>query len=354
MGLWREAFSCKASSGICLSDIDFLAIQDAWTSVEMDNQATAGVLGEFQTDFVALWRALPNKGFFFALTAAWLALFQFLGNSTFGYIDTPSLFRWMYNAYVTTTPTSDDGHGIIIPFLVLALFWWKRRELLSVPLRTWWPGLGFVAAGLVFHVIGYITQQPRISVLALFVGIYGLMGLAWGRAWLRSSIFPFFLFLFCIPLGSLAEPITFRLRLLVCYLVEILTHYLLGIDVIRVGTQLLDPSGSYQYEVAAACSGIRSLVAIFLLATVYGFMTFRSAWQRGLIMASAVPFAVLGNLLRMLLIIVTAAIAGQQAGNFVHENTLISLVPYVPAILGLLLAGRWLGRRGEPGREAGK
>jgi len=33
---------------------------------------------------------------------------------------------------------------------------------------------------LALHVLGYVTQQPRISIVALFLGIYALMGMAWG------------------------------------------------------------------------------------------------------------------------------------------------------------------------------
>lgn len=297
-------------------------------------------------DSMDCWRRLPNKAFFFVLLAAWLALFQFLGNAILGYVHTPSLFSWMIGAY--NNPSSDDAHGNFIPFLVVGLFWWKRRELLALPLRLWWPGLLILTAALLLHMAGYAVQQPYLSIAALFVGVYGLMGLAWGPAWLRHSLFPFFLFIFSVPLGQRAEFITFPLRRLVSWLSEQVSHWILGIDVIRVGTQLLDPSGSYGFDVEAPCSGMRSLIAVFLLATVYGFFVFRSPWKRLLLMALALPFAVLGNLARMLLIIVAAEYGGQSAGNYVHEGGplgIISLVPYVPAIIGLLLVGRWLENR---------
>ena len=317
--------------------------------------------GSFWQDTVDCWRRLPNKTFFFVLLAAWLALFQFLGNSILGYIHTPSLFSWMYEAYNSPNPANDDGHGNVIPFLVLALFWWKRKELLAQPLDVWWPGLGLLVPGMVLHIVGYDLQQPRISILALFTGIYGLMGLAWGRKWLKKSFFPFWLFAFSVPLGSAATAITFPLRLLVSWLVEVVAHWILGIDVIRAGTQLFDPSGTYQFDVEAPCSGIRSLVAIFLVATAYAFIAFRSSRKRVLLMALAPPFSVLGNLLRMLLIIVAAEIGGQSWGNYVHEGcpihlpfslplvgneiAVVNLVPYLPAFAGLFLAGRWLEKR---------
>ena len=312
-----------------------------------DNQTSTGWLA----DTVDCWRRLPNKGLFFALLAAWLAVFHFFGNSLLGYIHSPSLFTSLYAAYNNPNPASDDSHGNFIPFLVVGLFWWKRRELLALPLQIWWGGLLILVAGMVLHVLGYALQQPRLSIVALFTGIYGLMGLAWGREWLRKSLFPFFLFVFSIPLGGQADYITFPLRLLVCQLVEAVAHFVLGIDVIRMGTQLFDPLGAYQYDVAPACSGIRSLIAIFLLATVYGFITFRSPWKRLLLMASAFPLAVLGNLARMLFIIVAAEIGGQKWGNYIHESSLFSLIPYIPAIIGLLVIGRWMEKRPKPGKK---
>ena len=297
------------------------------------------------------WEQLPNKGFFFVLLVAWLAVFHFFGNSLLGYIHSPSLFTGLYAAYNNPNPASDDSHGNFVPFLVVGLFWWKRKELLALPLQIWWWGLLILVAGMVLHVSGYALQQPRLSIVALFTGIYGLMGLAWGREWLRKSVFPFFLFVFCIPLGGQADYITFPLRLLVCQLVEAVAHCVLGIDVIRMGTQLFDPLGAYQYDVAPACSGIRSLIAIFLIATIYGFIVFRSPWKRLLLMASAFPLAVLGNLARMLFIIMAAEIGGQTWGNYVHESSIFSLIPYLPAIIGLLVIGRWMEKRQNPGKK---
>ena len=74
---------------------------------------------------------------------------------------------------------------------------------MAQPLSIWPAGLWLVCLALVLHIFGYMGQQPKASVLALFIGIYGLMGLAWGPAFLKASFFPFFLFAFCVPLGML-------------------------------------------------------------------------------------------------------------------------------------------------------
>ena len=295
----------------------------------------------FGREFAACWQRLPNKFFFFALLAAWLALFHFLGNSTFGYYDTSSLLAWMDHAYGYVG--NDDEHGRVIPLVVLGLFWWKREKLLAQPIQVWWPGLAMVGLALGLHLFGFVAQQARISIVALFAGIYGLMGLAWGRDWLRASFFPFFLLAFCVPFGSLGEAITVPLRILATGLSAGVAH-VVGIDVIREGTQIFDAQRSFNYDVAPACSGIRSLVALVTLSIIYGFIYFPSNWKRLALVASAFPLAVAGNVFRLTVIIVTAEVFGQGAGNFVHENALLSLLPYVPAIGGLLLLVRWMGK----------
>jgi exosortase len=292
------------------------------------------------------------------LIALWLALFHFVGNATLGYVGTKSLLVWMYSMATAGGQNlldSDGAYSLLIPFVVLVLFWVKRHELMALELRLWWPGLVLVAMGLVCHVLGYILQQPRFSIVGLFTGLYGLTGLAWGMAWLRASAFPFFLFGFCIPLSPFIDPITFRLRLLVSQLVVFVSHSILAIDVQREGTILLDPTGHYQYEVAAACSGIRSLVATFALAVILAFLSFRKPWKRVLVIASALPLAVLGNLLRMLAIIIAAEMGGQKWGNLVHEGGplgIYSLLPYLPAFLGLILIEHYLRETRAPASSA--
>ena len=117
---------------------------------------------------------------------------------------------------------------------------------------------------------------------------------------------------------------------------------LLGINVLQDGTRLFDAGGSYQYEVAAACSGIRSLAVIFVFGVIYGYITFKTTWRRLLTVASAFPLAVLANVFRLTLIVLAAEAFGQKAGNYVHENFLFSLAPYIPSIGGMLFLGWWL------------
>jgi len=311
--------------------------------VESENQQNdIGILDEFQHEFVECWHRLPNKFFFFAMLLAWLVLFQFLGNSTFGYIDTPSLFRWMMGAY--TSPNGDDGHGPLVPIVVLGLFWWKRNDLLSLKLDIWWPALVLIVLGVVLHVGGYILQEQHISIVGFFVGLYGLTGLAWGPRWLRVSFFPFFLFVFCVPLGGMGQVITMPLRLLVAKIVTFIAHLGIAPTLVRDGVQLSDPVHKFSYEIAPACSGIRSLVTLLALTTVYGVISFKIPWKRAVMVLSAAPLAVFCNVARLTFTVLVARIGGQDWGKAVETNA--GYVTFAVAIVCVLYIAKWLHRAG--------
>ena len=304
----------------------------------------------FREEFVQCWRRTPFKGLFFGLLGAWIVLFHFLGNSTLGYIPTPSLFSWLSYSYDNS---ADDQHGYLIPLVVLALMWWKRQELMAVRKDHWWPGLFLLLLALVIHLAGYMVQQTRVSVVGFFAGLYALMGIVWGCSWLKATFFPFFLFAFCVPIATLSEPLTFPLRMVATQITSFISSVGLGINVVCSGTLITDGNGTYQYEVAAACSGIRSMTAIFAIALVYGFVVFQSPWKRLAMVASAFPLAVVANVVRLCMIIIAAEAFGQSAGNYVHESGWLSLLPYLPALGGVLLLGYCLKAKDPHASQSG-
>ena len=286
------------------------------------------------------WRQIPNKWFFFSLAAVWVVLFTLLGNATFR-VDTPSLPAWMFNVY--TSPDVDDGHGVLIPFVVLCLYWWKRKELVAGPLGLWSPAIGIIAFALLIHFVGFVAQQQRLSVIAFLLGIYGLTGLAWGKHWLKTSFFPFFLLIFCVPVGEYADPLTMPLRLLVSKIVEIIAHLGLSPDLIREGTRLFDAQHTFAYEVAAPCSGIHSLVALLALATIYGFVVFKARWKRLVMMAVALPLSIFGNVVRLCFTIAVAETLGQSAGKAVE--TYAGYITFGVAIICAYFIAQWLEKK---------
>ena len=294
------------------------------------------------SDLADCWRQQPDKLLFAGLVVPWLTLFHFWGNSTFGYIDSSSLFGWMWFVFTTS---ADDQHCLFVPLAVLALLFWKRQELQLVPKRLWWPAVFLVLAALAMHIVGYVVQQTRISIIAFFLGLYGLTGIVWGWQWMRATFFPMFLFLFCVPLGTVAETLTFPMRLLVSKISVGFSHIVLGIDVVQDGVQIFDSARTYQYEVAAACSGIRSLTSLLLLTTIYSFVSFKTPWKRWLFITSAFPLAVVTNVMRLTGVIVVAEAFGHKAGAYVE--TKFGFLTFAMAIVLILVLGHRLHER-EP------
>ena len=329
---------------------------------EAENTSNQQPAAPFREEWARLWSSLPSRWLVVALIGLWVALFHFLGNSTLGYVETRSLFGWFWwtrkrsagaddehgNVQWAKLLNDEEFHAWLIPLVVAVLLWIKREEIIALTKRVCWPALGIIAAGLLIHFIGYLVQQGRLSVLGFFVGIYGFTGLFWGGAWLRLSMFPFALFGFCVPMGTGIEALTFPLRMLATKLTAVFCEVGLGIDLVCDGTQISDAAGGFHFEVAAACSGIRSLTAISAMSVIFGYLTFKSFWRRSIMVASAIPLAVIGNVFRLTLIVAAGKAFSQKAGEWVHESTLLGLAPYVPAIGGMVLLGWWLREDRKP------
>lgn len=304
---------------------------------------------------------------------AGFAVFQWCGNSTLGYIDSRSLFYWWGFQWVN--PSSEGEHGWMILGLSAWLFWrnvrstepgspasaatpasgrspadpvspaegasaWSAsRSAFCAPLLLFLGGLGV-------HLLGYAVQQARLSVVGLLLFTAGLLGLAGGRRWLRAAVFPLGFLLLALPLNAL-DAVGFYLRLGVIDVSHWLAHAV-GIAVVRNGTQLLSPDGAYSYDVAAACSGLRSLVALLALSLLVGYLNFRAWWARAAIGLLCFPFAFVGNVARIFAIIVAAEWKGQEAGAVVHEwfGFLIFVI-----VLGLVQATVWLLQRWRLGGD---
>jgi exosortase len=301
-------------------------------------------LEEFKREFANIWKSIPYKGVFVLLLVPWVLLFEFVGNSTFGYLKSHSLYAWMFWDYLSNP---DDEHGMYIPFVVLALFWWKREDFRNLKTAPWLPGLLLILVAVTMHVVGYLIQQTRISIAAFFFGLYALIGLVWGLSALRASFFPMCLLAFALPLGTIAETITLPLRLFATTVTGAISQSVLGIEVIYKGTMIFNPSGAFQYEVAAACGGLRSLTAILALCTIFAFVNFKRHRNRFLLITAGIPLAILANMTRLLGLIIISEAFGQEIGMKAHDSTWFSLLPYVPAIVGVVLLGHWLRERSD-------
>ena len=275
---------------------------------------------------------------------AGLVVFQFWGNATRGYIATNSLFHWWFYQWVN--PDSETEHAWLILALSAFLFWKNLRREDGGGGSEVGKAASALLCGLLLHAIGYIAQQPRISIVALLLYAWGVLALAGGGRWGRSAAFPMAFMVFAIPVNAL-DTVGFWLRMWVVDAGARIAHAV-GIGVIRSGTQLLAPDGRYQYDVVAACSGIRSLMALAALSLFIGYLWFRPAWLRGAMLLLSLPLVYLGNVLRISSIIVAAQWGGQAWGDRVHDvmgfGVFIIVVGGIAAVADAIARGLAISR----------
>lgn len=288
--------------------------------------------------------------------AACVALFQFFGNPVRGYIDTASLFYWW--GYQWVNPASEGEHG----WLVLGLSGWVlwknlRKSEIESPkfemsennsdftLRTSY--FAALAAGLALHALGFAAQQTRVCIVGFLLCAWGVLRLGGGPRWGRAALFPLGFMLFAIPL-NLLDSVGFTLRVWVVDASAAIARAA-GIGVLQSGTLLVAPDGRYNYDVAAACSGVRSLTALVALSLLAGYLNFAGPWRRVLVMALCLPLVYLGNVVRIVAIVVAAQAGGPKWGDIAHD--VMGYGIFVIVLGGVLLAIAGL-RRWWPEKEA--
>ncbi len=276
-----------------------------------------------------------------ACALAGFVVLQFFGNATRGYIPTDSLFYWW--GFQWWNPGSETEHGWLILGLSLWLFWQNvRREPVAPNPAATGVALAAMLGGLAVHLLGYAVQQTRISILGFLLFTGGVLTLAGGQRWGRAAAFPLAFMVFALPLNIL-DTAGFWLRMAVIATSHDLAN-LGGIGVIRSGTQLFAPDGTYQYDVAAACSGVRSMMALTALSLLVGYLNFRSWGLRLFVLLLSFPFTYVGNVGRITAIIVAAEWFGQDAGMVVHEwaGFLVFVIVLGLVPLSVNLLRRWL------------
>jgi exosortase len=287
-------------------------------------------------------RRLPQLGVTLLCATLGAVLFQFWGNGTHGYIATNSLFYWWIFQWVN--PESETEHAWLILALSSFLLW--RNLLITKQIDGAASGRALAAliGGLVLHAVGYVAQQPRISIVALLVYTWGVLALAGGRRWARASAFPLGFMVFAIPVNAL-DTVGFWLQMWVVKAGASIAH-LAGIAVVRNGTQLFAPDGRYQYDVVAACSGIRSLMALTALSLFVGYLWFRPIWLRGAMLLLSLPLVYLGNVLRISSIILAAQWGGQVWGDRVHD--VMGFGVFLVVLGGVIAVGEFVVRARPP------
>lgn len=254
------------------------------------------------------------------------------------------------------------------PLRLLALDWWNDPEaghgLLLAPLAIWlaWragvrpeatpqPALGTVVlvAAVVLRYLSGLAAELYTMRMSAMLALAGLVIFVWGVGQLRRWWLPFALLCLSVPLPSivtnaLALPLQFRASRMGASLLE-WRH----VPVRLAGNVILLPG--HKLFVTEACSGLRSLTALLSLGVLLGGMALRKPLSRVLLIALAIPVAILINGIRVFLTGFLVYFVSPELGDgFMHltEGWLLFLVAF--GVLGLLAwilgsGEAWLSRR---------
>jgi exosortase len=223
-----------------------------------------------------------------------------------------SLTAWQWAREAWNEANDLEHGGLVLPGAIVVA-WLHRDQFRTVTKRPAASGLLLIAFGIALFLAAAWTLQPRIALLSMPVLILGSVAFVWGWKSARIALFPCALLLFMLPVGFLlghTEP----LQRLVAVTVSGMTN-LLQLGIARDGVKLFATDGSFQCEVAGGCSGIRSLMAMTMLSALYVHFTQKTLWKKLLIFCTALPFAVIGNIVRVFTIVLVARFISPGIGT---------------------------------------
>jgi exosortase len=240
----------------------------------------------------------------------------------------------------------DDNyqHGFLVVPIALFILWRRLVEIpwaepLEVASTPWW-GWGLLAVILAVRALAYewsfqwvetATILPAVACLAWAFGGRPLLFRAW----------PAILFLvFMLPLptsvnGMIALPLQ-RVAATGSYILLQLS----GFWVIQEGNvlKLTTPFGMRSLDVALACSGLKMLMTLAATVTATIMLLPLPRWKRLVLLASAVPIALISNISR----IVTTGwcyyyIEGERGTHWAHDISGWMMMPLALIMVGLEL-----------------
>ena len=230
------------------------------------------------------------------------------------------------------------------PLIFLVFFWlvWRERGVLrEKPDGRLHPGaLLLLLAGLFCYWLGVRQQAVAVESASMPFVIMGAYYFLLGRAAL-PWLFPAAYLLFVVPPPIfVVDMITFPLKRVVSVCAARLL-LLAGYPVIRKGVLLT--VGDYNLLVADACSGMRSIVSLLALISLYVYLQ-KAPWrQRLLVLGSILPIAIVANIVRVSALALITYHYGEAAGqSFYHD--LSGVVVFAVALAGIVAVDKFSRR----------
>mgnify|MGYP005834678339 CR=1 FL=1 len=201
-------------------------------------------------------------------------------------------------------------------------------------------GLPLVVVGLALHVVAVKLDVNFPQGLALVALVAGLVVWLYGWPVGKAAAFPLAYLLFAVPMGRfLVDQLAQPMQLLSAQVAGAAARFM-GIPAVVDGTSIDLPD--YRFEVAIACSGLKSAIALAALGALFAYFVKGPLWKRVLLFGLSVPAAIAANGFRIWFTLVLSRSLGSGAAEgFFH--TFSGMVVFLVALGALFGAGSLLG-----------
>ena len=191
---------------------------------------------------------------------------------------------------------SDQAHGLLLVAVAGYLVFHRRKGINQTKPEIWLPGLLIMVVAVALLLIGQVVVEYFVMRASLIILLAGIIGFLLGKKSLKVFLFPLFLLLLAIPLPAIVvNSLTLPLKALVSSLASEMLRAM-GVSILQEGNILQTPQ--ITLEVVNACSGIRSVFSLFVLALLFcsdmdGYI------QKALLLVLTIPLAIFTNALRI-------------------------------------------------------
>lgn len=228
------------------------------------------------------------------------------------------------------------SHGFAIPLMAIGLGWFRREKTIAGDARSHLSGLGLLGFGGVFHLLATYFYVEAIDAAGFLISLTALVLLIWGQRLFRG-IWPAVLFVgFMLPLPfqlerMLSDPLQLLGASESAWFIQAF-----GIPAIAQGNTIL--MGDTRLGVAEACSGLRMLMVFFAISAAAVIISDRSRWEKLFILFSAIPIALISNIVRIVATAVAYQYASRETADLIfHDLSGWLMMPLAMALLYLEL-----------------
>ena len=244
------------------------------------------------------------------------------------------------------------NYGLIVPLLVLYLFWkrWRNRPSPAVPATTAAPiALILLGAALFFPIRFVAEANPDWRLLswglALVVVTISLsfVYLGGGRVWLRHFAFPILFFLVAVPWPVRIEQIVIQDLMRIVTAINVTFLQLAGVPALQHGNVIEVGTGFIGIE--EACSGVRSIQATLMVSLFLGELYSFTTSRRVILVVIGALLAFFCNIVRTAILVWAGTTKGADAIEAWHDPAGLTIL--VVCMFGLWVASLIMQRRGN-------